>query len=46
MICPKCNKEIEVGSKFCEFCGAKIDEVQESAFQEAPKQEHHAIMEK
>ena len=25
MICPKCKKEIEDDSKFCEFCGSKID---------------------
>ena len=25
MICPSCGKEIENSSKFCEFCGAKIE---------------------
>lgn len=25
MICPKCNKEIEDGSKVCEFCGAELE---------------------
>ena len=26
MICPKCNKEIEDGSKVCEFCGAELED--------------------
>ena len=25
MICPKCKKQIDDDSKFCEFCGSKID---------------------
>jgi zinc-ribbon domain len=26
MICEKCQKEVEAGSKFCNNCGAKVEE--------------------
>lgn len=29
MICKKCGKEIEIDSKFCTFCGGKVEEIQE-----------------
>ena len=29
MFCPKCGKEIPDGSKFCSYCGEKIEQVEE-----------------
>lgn len=34
MNCPKCNKEIDSDSKFCEFCGEKLDYVSNDAREE------------
>ena len=30
-ICPKCNAQLADGSKFCRYCGAKLDEPAASA---------------
>lgn len=39
MCCPNCGKEIEEGSKFCKYCGAKVEkgeiEVKEKEVQQA-----------
>lgn len=36
MICKKCGKEIETDSKFCTFCGEKIEEVVQEELTEQP----------
>ena len=36
MNCPSCGKEIENNSKFCEFCGAKIEIIEEKVNKEIP----------
>ena len=38
MFCPMCGKEIEDDSRFCEFCGAKLDEAQPTLSCEPPVQ--------
>lgn len=39
-ICPKCNKEVREGSKFCRECGAPLEElVPESVSEEVPAAE-------
>ena len=42
MICPNCKETIDDNSKFCEHCGAKIEQPQNDQFTQAPQNDQFA----